>query len=803
MADVTKSVTDTLSLRVRVLDQGWPLRTTTATDLTGKKIGYLIELDSSWQPVVWDQASGGSFDSTTIFFDSTTITFALTGVFTADLDPLVRLVRQVTYDGQPLAESGSLADLQAYAGHWYADIPSGVFWIHTPDDLTPVGHVIALTLTRTLRFGPLAEVGRAPIWERRGQPTVWEGRVLSMPESSLSLGPDTIPGAGSSGGSGGVAGLGELRCSNLDGWGDRILAAENLQGQEVRIYRKNVGEAEQFIESATLWAVGIVDQVNTTPEEIRLGLTTRTAFLDQPLLNRTYTVDTGPPNLLQVLYPRMWAAMVGELGEGTPIPRVWGQVIGAISTCIDYDVGNLGTTSRWKVADHAVVSIVNARSQGVNWTITATYLDLGEFDLSILARTGEFIFVDVEGLDVGANPGTLMYDLAVLGGWPPAMIDVDAIALLNAERPVRVAMQRTGGTIREALDAVAASVFADWWVSRTGILMMRARKRDAGNLVQNPALEVDTTNWDVVGANLAIARSTAQHARGVASLEITKSAAALTANNWVRARLDPVAPELKLIGISMLVANQGHSQGFQVGLANNAGSTFVLSDEVLPLAQGRWVRVEAIVTAPATVTTALRRLVVIPQQAPNTDAVVLYLDEVEAVQVLRVFDGNAEVLDLQVAPVILRHVRVRYAYNAHAAAFNGDVTGSTNIGQYAVAGAMPVNTVTGVVPSATSDVVEGFLEAKEDAEVVAAAILDYFGVPRLRARLRLLNVGSEVVTIGTGLWVTHSRVPIPPAGSHIFRVIEMTESQPGPGSVPSVEVVAESVLDTALGSSMF
>jgi len=44
-----------------------------------------------------------------------------------------------------------------------------------------------------------------------------------------------------------------------------------------------------------------------------------------------------------------------------------------------------------------------------------------------------------------------------------------------------------------------------------------------GNLVANPGFEVDTTGWGA-GFSATIARTTTYHARGVAALQVTKSA---------------------------------------------------------------------------------------------------------------------------------------------------------------------------------------------------------------------------------------------------------------------------------------
>ncbi|MCI0430062.1 MAG: hypothetical protein L0210_05910, partial [Rhodospirillales bacterium] len=102
-------------------------------------------------------------------------------------------------------------------------------------------------------------------------------------------------------------------------------------------------------------------------------------------------------------------------------------------------------------------------ANGTTVTSFAADLPTGKFTCSAAFDTESRLYIDVTGLTASGRLGAMLQRIAQNGGIATADIDTGGLDLVEADRAVALGLQVLGGSIREALDRVAASAFLDWF----------------------------------------------------------------------------------------------------------------------------------------------------------------------------------------------------------------------------------------------------------------------------------------------------------------------------------------------------
>jgi len=727
--------------------------------------GYLIELDTLVRPQQWQPAAGIFADSTSVFADSTLVTAAAsTGTFLAQLDKTISVVSAVTQDGAALVAVASAAACVAMAGSWYWDGIAHALWVRTSDDAAAVGKVIVATVVECFALGDVP----GPIL-RGTIPVVYDPIVTALPKWSVTLNLQDL-------GSAAAVTLGTLEALNGDGWFDRLLAERSCSGQAVRIYRGELSGADRA--DLALWATAAVETLELDPERAMVQLRSLAHQLEQPICPDTYELADFP-NLL-------------PNAVGQPIPKVYGSVVRAPALCVDTVAGV------WRLAGHPLASLTSLwLSSGGEYLLGYTPdPDNGGFTAPSSSKFS-IIYATFEGKPVSL-PGDVMRQIALDGGLTEAQLDGPAFDRLNVDRPVPVGLTVTGGTVGEALSRVAASVFADRFITRANTLSVRARSALSGNLVTNPGFETDTAGW-ATRNNATLSRITSQAAVGVACGQIVKGAPDPLAYAYT-----PVAvPQGQRVVVTCLAAPlSGVAEQVRLALADWTG-TERLSDPFV-LAPGVWTRlVFAIdaslmtlqsITADRTDVFADDTSVTADLGAPELRiypdhggalAVTIIVDEVEVVPAVLADGSNARVTGLATEPLLLSRVTCRYAHDLLTD------TGARAIVASARAAAL--------YASAESRSVDGELVDAAGALAVGAAVLDFYGRVRAVTRLELLD-WDRPLTVGDVIDCgAVPRVPALALGSGLGRVIALEEA-PGGGQSPVIRADVAMVFDPASGA---
>ena len=737
-------------------------------------IGYLVEIDTLARPLDWRHAGTIFCSSTTVLCSDTEILAGAGAIFVAPVD--AQVIDAVYEDGAPLGAADSPADLfdvatpveaaGATPGSWYFDAANRLLYVRTSDDT--LAHVIQAAAVECLAFG----IAPAVIL-RGGLPIVYDARLRGLP--SVDVGLDTADlGAAA------TLAYGALDVLNQDGHWDRLLAERSLRGAAVRVYRGDLSLADR--DRLSLWAVGLVDAPSLTPEACRLPLVSAARTLDGPVCPSVFDVATYPD--------------LADNAVGQPIPRCWGRLTDA--AVIAWRIAS----GRWKCSAVAVGSLaVCTRSDGSAVTLTDTFPALGEFTVSAAEDTEATLYVDVTavGLD---TPGAVLAQLLADSGIPTASLDLAAFAALDADRPYAIGMQAVGGSVREALSALASSVLADWYVGRDGLIAARARRADQGNLVANPGFEADVDGW-VAHGSCTLARTTVHAARGVASGLITLS----VASGPAYAAISITPPE----GVRLIVTCFAAPTAaivptmFRLAIASQAGA-LVLTDPV-PLVAGEWTRIRAVLqvagfaavlcsdtTILCSDTTILigaapAELRVYPSYASSDGAaasVPVVVDDVQVCAGVLVDDVNARVTGVELAPLVLEQVAVRYEQNVR------DGT--------ALYASLATPTIRRLYPLAESRRIEGQIRAAADAAAVAQAVLDVYGIGRARLSLDLLD-WTAALDVGDVLDVQELlRVPPIANGPGLASVTRVSEALAGGSQGSVIHVEAEMPFDPGAGA---
>lgn len=687
-----------------------------------------------------------------------------TGVYTRTLDAEISVVTTIKENGTTLTEKTSAAGVDAATGSWFYDSSTRVLRLHTADD----GNANSKTeLVEVLE--PLMKGGQGGglVKDRVGSVNTttlfWDNRVIALPLVELELTPDDI-------GGGSVASLGELVLNNADGRYDRLIGERIFQGFSVAVGKGDEDDPWSTF-STGLWAAGLMEEPRAETDRLVIPLVSLGRRLDNALLTTQFDVAD---------YANMDANIAG-----LTIPKIWGTVISAEAFRI--------ASGRWKVAGHAMASIDAARkSTGITVTITGTDLPLGEFTVSTTHNDEDRLFVDCRGKDFD-TPGEMIRDVAENWGIATASIDTAGLATLDTDRAVNLGIQILGGSAREALDRIAQSAFVDWFFTRTNKLTARARKRDMGNLVANPGFETDTTGWSGQN-NATIARITSVKFRGSASLEITKQA--VDALAYAAVASIPLTTGKRYTISLMAALTSGSTTAFRVALSD--GVDEYLSDPVT-LSSTQWTRVTASVGA------SLRATVYCDSTSVFCDSLTVFcdagggselriypqhngaglvkvaIDEVELALVVLLDDTNTRYNRAEIRGPLLWRARAGYKFDGRTKESRFITTEDT--------------TVQRLFETAESRETVGHLGSTGDASTVAQAILDYFGVGRLRTSLTLFSPEREsAIDIGTVVDLETSRVPTLPGAGRLFRVIGFSEEHSERG-VPQTALEAEAQYD--------
>lgn len=727
---------------------------------------FLVEIDLGYRLRKWsDQAI--RFDSEAVFFDDTSQGWdGKHGVFSRALSSAPQVVGSVTEDDAALTSVASAALVESTIGSWYYDAAAGRVWIHTAGNVDSVsGLELIVVAVETLAKE------RTVVKDRSGVPVVWDGRVLAIPSVSQEVQTGELAALGS------AVSFGELVIANGDQRYTETLGLRVVQGQEVRIY---LGDPDAAFSTFTLWAKALAEAPVFDVETLTIPLGSIARRLDGPIVTAEFQTST---------YPDMDAAI-----RGVNIPKCWGPVFGAEAFRI--------ASGRWKVSSLAMTAITTAkRADGTTVTITGTDLALGEFTVAAAEDAEARLYVDGTGVNVSL-PGALLNAIATDSALAAASVDAAAVTALNAARAVNGGLQVRVGSIREALDLVAQSAFAEWAVDRQNVLTMRVRRRDEGNLVTNAGFETDTTGWSADNG-ASIARTTALAFRGSASLQITKAAG----NGLGRAFVAGLALTAGTVYTATCLAAlvSGTTAAFRLGIAMPDGREY-LSDPVT-LSATAWTRVRVVLSAAALASTiawddevrtfdltdvffssggAVGALVAYPEYG-GAGAPVVAVDEVELTEAIAVDDSVARLGAAGMAERTLWQVRAGWQFDVRT-------------GERRFASASD-SAIQDIYKTAESRSILGVLQANADAATVAQAALDYFVAGRMRVELELLDFDFEtgievgdVVSLDPPVGDGADRRPTLPDQGTLYRVVGFREDHAGdaPGRA---HVTAEAVYD--------
>lgn len=725
--------------------------------------GWLVELDTGLPVREWLAASAFAFDDTGTMWDDTGVTFGGgTGTYRAALDKAVRCIDAVHEDGVALAAVASVSLVETTAGSWYFDAAGAVLWIHTTDDGAPGGKVLIATVVELYKFGP----GQS-VFLRNGVPQVYHARLRSVPSVTLELPANEI-------GTSAIAEFGQLELDNHDGHfsGDsrearRGLLAERLfAGRAMRSYRGAMDLVDR--DAFTPWMAAVMERPSCVPETCTVPLVSRARLLAEPLCPDTFDAAD---------YPDMDPDIAG-----VTIPDCYGPVRGAEAFRI--------ASGEWLVGGRGMTAITACTQEnGAAVTILTTDLPTGTFTVSVALNGERRLYVDGTGRVPTGRPGALLSQIAQDGGVAPAERDAVALAELDEDLPAAVGLQVLGGTVREALDRVATSTGIDWFITRLSQLSARLRRRDQGNLVSNAGFEVDTIGW-LERNGATITRTTAHHARGVACLEITKSAGDPLGYARVLPRRPVVAGrQYTFTALVGLAPGSPATDACRLALVDGVGTVDL--SEPFSLVPGVWQRVrcvsQGVTSAGATwsradltfdrtdITFAMTEVEcrIYPQHG-GMAAVVLLVDEVEWVETRSIADHQADVTALTTESLVASRFRVRYGFD-----------GRTGAGQYALAEDAALKHR---YPAAESQQLDGDLVASADAELVGAAALDFYGPTRARLALTVKAPLTVPIGLETVIDLAHRRAPGLVEHSGLWRVVALHEGQAGDNALPTIEL---------------
>jgi hypothetical protein len=722
-----------------------------------RQLGALVEIDTLLRPRNWVAGSAVAIDNEVVAIDDETIDISSTAAYAALCGPDVDVVDQVTENGVPLALMATSEDVLVSDGSWHFDVASRTLTVRTISGVPVPEKLIVATVVECLEYG--AGPG---IYLRSGVPVPYDDRLERLPELGWELAVEDLGDEGSAGQ------LGSLEVLTNDGRWQRILATRTVHGQAQRHYWGDLQLGNR--DALVLWATVRSDVPRVTYPSASSDGQDAAVLCEIPLADTALLGPICRQRFAIATYPNMDPRI-----DGLSIPLAWGPVRKAIAYRI--------ASGRWKVSALVMSQIDQVVTEaGAVVTTTAQILELGEFTVSATLDAEAALYVTGVGVAV-AGAGELLAELAEAAGLPESRIDRTTLEALDLERVLSIGYQAVGGSLREALTAVGASAFVDWFIDRSGRLTGAVRRVDQGNLVAHPQ---DIATW--VGLNGAtLADDTEPRPEGATgAIRITKAAVDGFAH---AATVVQVLPEQRHRATFLARPVSGQTQQLRLSLSDLTG-VVALSDPFV-LEPKRWSRISFDLVAGAGLgeLTIDNETVAIDSETISLDAstllriypayggaedVVVDVTPVELVPVELVDDTNGVLLSWTIEPAVISLVRARYT---------PDLLEAT--GPYASA-----EDATAILlhPEAESRTLDGFLGSKGSASTVAAAAVAYYARPRYRVEVEYLD-WSRPLELGRALDVSAlPGVPELPDHSGLARVVGITQS-PGP-DLPSVRLMA-------------
>lgn len=594
--------------------------------------------------------------------------------------------------------------------------------------------------------------------------------------------------------------IGSLDLAAADGKYDDLIVRNSMESYVVRL-RRGWASLSDRLDDFDVYATAITGMPSSDFETLRVKLFDRHILLSNPVATTTVTVYEEAAQRQNQL-----------------IPVVYGTVKRLPAYRIQNNTAS-GQFNQYQVASHAISSVTAVYLDGSNvtpvasgnLTLTATYLNDGKIRVKTDAfadptKPQDTVFVDLVGRTTDpadstataiTTPGLILQDILLdFGGFVGSDLDTASFRLLD--RRWRSQLTSSGFSreapllgvvikdeaVEDVIARVAGDAFAYVCSTAYGRISVRVPDLDAGNLLENPGMEMFATGvWPWVAASSAtLTLATSRKAEGQRCLELGNGSNA--DGHAVQAVILPRPGTYVLTLLASL--NSGASDAFALGITRPNGTTEY--SDAFGVSTDAWSRASFFVTLePGESGTAYVR--VYPAKG-STTATTVSIDNVELYEVAAIAtERNSNPTGVEFSDEHYYEAAVTYNVNLEEEQYasravvtdsEARLVGTTTAeGRYAIAS------------SKRAEIGNPLYKDSSSASGVAAALANYYS--RMRHVLSIDVMGlSRVPAVGEYVYIyDNPRVPELVNGNPIWRITSVS-FQPDTAQTVSLSVERQS-----------